>query len=703
VTVRRRLACLLAAGVLAPTLAACGSGTSGPLRIGVMLPLTGPDAVGFRPPLDWAADAVNAAGGVRGRHLELVYRDSAREPAASLARSFAKDSSIVATIGPDNSRDTLQAATAFVKAGKVLVTPSATSADLFRAFSGSKPQYFWRPVESDIGQARTLLGLATRGGARSVALVAGEGEYGTTFFDWLGFLAVEANVEVKSTIRYEQGQQPCEESIDDALATNPDVLLAVPDGAAEAVCMAKAWRARGTRTRLLFSDAAQDPSLVQTLGAGAEGLEGTGLAPDPANGFASAFEQRFNTPPTPYAASTYDSLLMLAYGLARSGGHGGRSLAAGIADVVAGAGAPVGWDGGAVRRALAEVSAGRRPAISGAVGPWNFDKKSGIERVASTYEHWRIAGGKFTIADYVSTADAGTARQGLAEGEAQPTEGRGPATVGGAYQPGPKTGTWALLVAASDGWDNYRHQADVLAQYQRLRANGVPADHIVVVMADDVARNRSNARKGTVRYTPGGPNLYREVRADYSPKTLQADDLMDVLSGQVTPGTQKVLHSGPGDNVYVFFAGHGNHQGLYLGLGDAVPSSSDRFSVLSPSALGSTVAIMAREHRYRRMFVAVEACQAGVFGSAVHSPGVFLLSAASPVEDSLSANYDSSLSTWLADQFSYQLWQEQARPDTSIGEVYRRVYLAVGGSHVGAYGPEFGNPADVSIGEFLTP
>lgn len=46
---------------------------------------------------------------------------------------------------------------------------------------------------------------------------------------------------------------------------------------------------------------------------------------------------------------------------------------------------------------------------------------------------------------------------------------------------------WAMLVAGSYGYENYRHQADVCRAYQILHANGIPDERIVVMMADDIA------------------------------------------------------------------------------------------------------------------------------------------------------------------------------------------------------------------------
>lgn len=48
---------------------------------------------------------------------------------------------------------------------------------------------------------------------------------------------------------------------------------------------------------------------------------------------------------------------------------------------------------------------------------------------------------------------------------------------------------WALLVAGSNGWFNYRHQADVCHAYQVLHNHGIPDSNIVVMMFDDIAQS----------------------------------------------------------------------------------------------------------------------------------------------------------------------------------------------------------------------
>lgn len=50
---------------------------------------------------------------------------------------------------------------------------------------------------------------------------------------------------------------------------------------------------------------------------------------------------------------------------------------------------------------------------------------------------------------------------------------------------------WAVLVAGSNGYYNYRHQADVCHAYQVLHKHGIPDTNIIVFMYDDIAQNPS--------------------------------------------------------------------------------------------------------------------------------------------------------------------------------------------------------------------
>lgn len=670
-------------------------------QIGVLLPGH------LEPAVSWAVDNVNAAGGIDGTPVELVWRDTGEVDLADAARELADNPRIAGVVGPESSADVVRVADLFIQSGKPFVTPSATAGELSRAFATSP--FFWRTVESDIAQLRTMLLVAFRDGAESVALLTADGPYGSTFFDLFGFTATELGLDITAVERYRPGAQDCGEPVAAALAGRPDVLIAVASGdfVAETVCIAERWREIDGGSQLLLADSSEDADVLEVLGERAEGLRGTGLAADPDSGFAETYEERFDQPVPAYAANAHDAALLIAYGLVRSDGQHGAALATAMQEVVDGRGEPVGWDAEGVAAALAATADGQAPDISGATGPLGFDPEVHTDLTSSTYRLWEVRDGVFRTVEHFTTGDGGSAVDQRAAFHAAASERTRDTAIGetdAAWEPGDRTGMWALLVATSAGWDNYRHQADVFAQYQLLRANGVPDERIIVVAADDLAEHPDNPEPGVMRYTVDGDNIHPGVSVDYHPDDVTATDIMAILGGQVTDTTPTVIDSSAGDDVYVFLVGHGNDQGLYLGLDEALPLEDTDYSIITPRLLADTIDQMAAERRYRRVVIAVESCHGGVLGTELVAPHALLVAGANPHENSLSTNYDPALGAWLANEFAYQLHHAiEDHPDWTLGAVIDEVYLRVNGSHTTVYGPAFDSLTSVPLSDYMTP
>ena len=77
-----------------------------PVKIGVLMSMSGPSDIGYRHPLEWARDNINRAGGIGGRPLELVYKDLGVLDTDEAAAALLADDTIAAVIGADTSRET---------------------------------------------------------------------------------------------------------------------------------------------------------------------------------------------------------------------------------------------------------------------------------------------------------------------------------------------------------------------------------------------------------------------------------------------------------------------------------------------------------------------------------------------------------------------------------------------------------------------
>jgi legumain len=119
---------------------------------------------------------------------------------------------------------------------------------------------------------------------------------------------------------------------------------------------------------------------------------------------------------------------------------------------------------------------------------------------------------------------------------------------------------FAVLVAGSNTYYNYRHQADVCHAYNILIKSGVPAQNIITMFYDDIANNPLNPLKGTLFNRPGTPgvDVYHECRATYSGEQVTPKNFLGVLTGNATAtGGLPVLKTTSKDRIFVFFSDHG--------------------------------------------------------------------------------------------------------------------------------------------------
>ena len=79
---------------------------------------------------------------------------------------------------------------------------------------------------------------------------------------------------------------------------------------------------------------------------------------------------------------------------------------------------------------------------------------------------------------------------------------------------------WAVLVAGSNGYENYRHQADVCHAYQVLKSHGIPEEQIIVMMYDDIAHSHRNPTPGKIINHPKGKDVYQGVPKHYTGKEV---------------------------------------------------------------------------------------------------------------------------------------------------------------------------------------
>lgn len=670
---------LIAVAVLAILAAGAWAGytvihANTPVRIGVLLPMTGD--VEYREPLEWAKETINSQGGVAGRPVELVYKDTGSGDTARLARELLDDNSIRIVIGPQNSDDVYALAPAFIAKKKVLISPTATSGDILRAYG--KNGYVWRTVQGDVSQVKVILTILKGKGAFKVALLAENSSYGQTFYDWTGFFANEYGIDVPFIRQFDAGSPALEGDVADALETNPDYIVAVawPEDAAT---IKRAIDRSGKSTKLFLTDAGAQQSLIQTLGTAAEGLEGTSPTADPATGFTEAYEKKFGHRPDDYAAPAYDALLIAALTEARQERAPFESLADSVRQVVYGEATVTGWDAEGVRTALEDTLHGPMPWITGASGGLEYDEVLGVDPIASYYANWQVSNGTFRTLRVLdsenSTIPDKTGRESVGGSHASAGLMSSYSTGAGTYSiPDKRTNFKAVIVGPSRGWKNYRHQADALTIYTLLRQNGVDDDNIILMIYDDIPTVPENPIRGNIHNIPKGQNIRSGAYVDYSGASVTAEMFGNVMTGTKTASTPVVLESDAGTDVFVYIASHGAPGEIVFGTGKSILTTDD-FTAITNS--------MERDNRYRQAAFFVDTCFGESVATNVTAPGILYLTGAARNEPSLGAVYDMDIRQWLSDEFtSGVITTLQANGNITFRELYPAVYERVTGSHV---------------------
>ncbi|XXG45956.1 hypothetical protein AAC387_Pa02g0907 [Persea americana] len=163
---------------------------------------------------------------------------------------------------------------------------------------------------------------------------------------------------------------------------------------------------------------------------------------------------------------------------------------------------------------------------------------------------------------------------------------------------------WAVLIAGSSGYWNYRHQADVCHAYQIMKKGGLKDENIIVFMYDDIANHEENPRPGIIINHPRGEDVYAGVPKDYVGEDVNVGNFFAVLLGNksaLTGGSGKVVDSGPNDHIFVFYSDHGGPGVLGMPTNPYV-YANDLVDVLKKKHASGT---------YKSLVFYLEACESG--------------------------------------------------------------------------------------------
>jgi len=252
---------------------------------------------------------------------------------------------------------------------------------------------------------------------------------------------------------------------------------------------------------------------------------------------------------------------------------------------------------------------------------------------------------------------------------------------------------WAVLLAGSSTYGNYRHQSDTCHAYKVVNKFGIPDSNVIVMQYDDIAKNPENPFPGQIfnKPTPAGTpgvDVYAGCKKDYTGAAVTPDMFVAVLTGNAAKtGGRPVLKSGPNDRVFIFFTDHG---------GTGIIAFPDG-SLMSSTTLIGAINQMYASKMYSKLVFYMEACESGSMFEGLIKPSinVYVTTASNAVESSWGTYCPpddmvngKAINSCLGDLYSVN-WMENADaqgPTETLQAQFLDVRTKTTQSHVMQYG-----------------
>jgi branched-chain amino acid transport system substrate-binding protein len=304
-----------------------GSAAGATIKVGEFASLTGKEATfgtSSHEGTVLAIEEINAAGGVLGKQLELVYEDNRSTPgeSATIAKKLINNDKVIAILGEVASGRSLEVAPFAQQSRIPQISPSSTNPDVTKV-----GDYIFRVCFIDPFQGTLLANFAK--GTLKAQKVAIFSDVAAPYSVGLGRFFKEAWLAgggtVVSEVKYTGGDKDFKAQLTVIKNTQPDAIM-VPGYYTDVGLIVAQARQLGITVPLFGGDGWEAPELIQI--AGAENLVGTYYSThfspnstDPlAQKFVAAYKARYNGKvPDAMAALGYDSVLVLVDAIKRAG------------------------------------------------------------------------------------------------------------------------------------------------------------------------------------------------------------------------------------------------------------------------------------------------------------------------------------------------------------------------------------------------
>ena len=670
--------------------------------------------------------------------LKLEWHDELTEDLTRLGQELGEREDVMAVIGPFSNDGVALLAPGCQQTHKPVIAPTATSEEIIRRFAvgtagvSNKEPFLWSLTETDITFCEVLMNMYASYALNFVhdkstpaALFAPNDSYGRTFYDWGPYQAEEMGIRFSHNDMYtsdadlRQRMKAYYDELDQlsyfgSVLTGNFCVIETTQQLLDMARLRMEWWGEDpdepfpeedknemqeilegwARIWFAFSNLTQEsldalgPQALDVL----QYYQGFSPYADPTTGFEKSYEVKFGNKPTFAECKFYDALMLAAFAASYAEHHADvTDINQAIIDITTPHAEQLrsaAWSQTSMELYLSALEQGQLMDFKGASGEIRFDNETYTSAIHTTYVHWQIHDGKIQHRNYLSsdgshrTSSTMAAWSWLAKNAEEAFARSAENKDAGISYPA-LTAQYAVLVQGSNGWNNYRHQADVLSVYQMLKTKGFDDDHIILIIDKALASDAMNPEPGIIRAEDGGKDLLAGSSMDYDNADISPADISNILLGVKTDKTPVVLPKDAGQNVLLFWSGHG-HNHANNGADELAWRNADVGRGMTADLLRQTISLMHQQGHYRKMFVLTEPCfSEAVITPLVGIPGVLAMSSAGTFEQSFADNWSTELGVWRCDRFSRNLVTHlTASPTTTYRDLYLFCAQRTLGSHV---------------------
>ena len=387
---------IIAVGVLLTSVAIADEDS---IKIGCLVGLTGglaPYGPSIADGAQMAVDKINAAGGVLGRQLDLLIRDSGTSPdvGRDAASKLIEIDGVQAIVGALSSGVTVGVSSVTIPAEVVLISPASTAPSVTALDDND---FVFRTVVADTVQGVVSGRLAVIQNYTKVSVVYVNNDYGKGLADTFKATFEALGGTVTAMVPLEELKPSYRGEVSIAMIGDPDAIMMACYPVDGNKIIVEAVEAGYVGTFLL-TDGMKGESVAPGVacpsaeaGGALEGAYGTVAA----RGFkADQFEAEYTAggygPTTiPYHDKAYDAVMVIALAMVRSGETSGTAIRDNLRAVSNPPGEIVYYD--EWEKAVALLQAGKEINYQGAAGLVDFKDSGDVD---GAIEIWKVEGCK---------------------------------------------------------------------------------------------------------------------------------------------------------------------------------------------------------------------------------------------------------------------------------------------------------------------